>query len=936
MPHAAGDVPTRVLWLPRGGGLDFYAREPDGFADVLFGSLRVQVRDDEVRVATDQFVLPVSYAAPVARGWVFVGEDGICAASRSFLGPLTRVGDFPDFHREFGYRGSDNRQRGRVALVDRDHAAWMSDGGPFVPVTALAPQRVEQIYFVSERFGGAITDGGLVYCTRDGGARWSLLANEGRGATHMNLRPEGIEVNAGDWLRLTPDCRLVDRDGEGDAPPGPQEAGYLPDEPESERWLREDGASLPWLLASADSAWIDLLNGRPRPDGTLLANTRSELRTLDAATARVLRRVGGYYEPCRIADAGHLARLDCQESGSHGAVTASTSFVDPGGARSTALDAEHLPPGLERAVPSDRVGLAVAPGACPTTVEPSPEPASFDALCQFSSSTSPGVTRPLARPGRRLLGIAGSRALLALGERALGVVDLAATGAALAVEPVFTVADDQTLAVGVGVGGFVTALTYRAHVLSGVAVGTLGRPLAAVALPPGVDRAVFADAAHGLAWSIAYDRVVRTRDGGRHWEPLALPFDGPIHLQGPEDSEPPLDPDSMHCTLDRCLIGGRIVVAGWGPPAPDAGLWLQVRPANEAPEAPPERWFTPEQMPTMRCAPDGAAAALPALPPIAAPPGRRARTSTARAIEGGMHAVLWFDERQRLRARFAWRGRDARGGFAGASAAAEVPGPLAAEAGALGAVELRALAVGRTGAWVELHSAAMNSSVLLRLRAGGAPERVGSGSPVLDPHVVLRSRGASFTAMLPAAAGDSGGGARIVDLTEGNGPVAARWLSFPRWSERSRAEQEARDREPGPHSWLPMALAERGDVRGAALLVHGAPARFAVYPVAPSPDAAPVFAPYNARGNLRPCAAAPAPDAWTLSLDAGDASWVSPSLPDARTLVVVEAGAEGVCLRAVDQVGRDAAWSVAASDGGVMRGTRVSADAARPLRCEVR
>ncbi len=52
----------------------------------------------------------------------------------------------------------------------------------------------------------------------------------------------------------------------------------------------------------------------------------------DAATARVLRRVGGYDEQCRVADAGHLARLDCEESGSHGAVTASSSFVDPGGA----------------------------------------------------------------------------------------------------------------------------------------------------------------------------------------------------------------------------------------------------------------------------------------------------------------------------------------------------------------------------------------------------------------------------------------------------------------------------------------------------------------------------------------------------------------------------------------------------------------------------
>jgi hypothetical protein len=105
------------------------------------------------------------------------------------------------------------------------------------------------------------------------------------------------------------------------------------------------------------------------------------------------------------------------------------------------------------------------------------------------------------------------------------------------------------------------------------------RPLpAGVALPSGAAAAVFADDHRGLAWGVDPVAVQRTTDGGRSWEPIALPIDGLLDADalGLRRRRP------RRCTALRCLAGERIVVPGWGPLAPDPPRLLARR-------APPER-----------------------------------------------------------------------------------------------------------------------------------------------------------------------------------------------------------------------------------------------------------------------------------------------------------------------------------------------------------
>lgn len=300
------EAPTRLAWLPTGPEF-FVQREPDRFADVALGSLRLQVRDDEVRVAADQPAAAIVLAGRTARGWVFVDAAGSALAAPDFLGPLTRVGAFPGFRDGLGFHGLDYRmgQRGRLALVDRRRVAWMSDGGVFAPVAALDGERVEDILFVSEREGFAWTDGGALRCTRDGGAHWMAVGGVLHGPPSLRSSADGVLADIGGRSVVTSDCRLAPRE-DIDVPPRNDDFSTGRDPPAE--WHRV-GPGLPWLLARRDPAWTGLLHGIARPDGTLVVRSGRDLTLVEGRSARGLTRfrLDDYWSG--IANAGHLVRI---------------------------------------------------------------------------------------------------------------------------------------------------------------------------------------------------------------------------------------------------------------------------------------------------------------------------------------------------------------------------------------------------------------------------------------------------------------------------------------------------------------------------------------------------------------------------------------------------------------------------------------------------
>ncbi len=569
---AAREAPTRMLWQTTRSYASVEHHEPDGTLDVTFGALRVQVRDDVLRVAPDQIIADVRLAAPVARGWTFVGEDGSAFAARTFLGPLRRIGDFPGIEWLINPDRRMVEQGGRLGAVDRDGAAWMSDGGAFERVTALADEPVRQIAFVSERVGGAVSRTGALRCTSDGGAHWAAVPDAAPRVAELRTRGESLEVFDGSGPRLIgPDCRFL---------PGaaPTRARDLPE------WTASAGVPSPlpvaWLLTTHDAAWIDALQGLPRPDGTLLAQGPTQCRdtsdngtlfTLNAATGRVLSGVIGPCE-CTIVDAGHLVSDHCSLVAA--ARADRPHLTDPRGRRSMG---DLFPRGIEHALPSDVNDLAFAPGACPTQAD-QPLAPPFDAVCAYASSLSDSLTRHLSRPFTRLVGVAGWRVLVATSDRELAVIDLdERVTEPSAVAPLLAVAADETISAGVGVGGVVTALVWQGRALQRAATGILGAPLVDVPLPVGVDRAVFADASHGFAWSSSFDIVARTRDAGRHWETLRPPIDGTIAPSMCSRQDSPHVPDSLRCTRARCVLDGCLVIVGWGPMASNPGRLFGAR-----------------------------------------------------------------------------------------------------------------------------------------------------------------------------------------------------------------------------------------------------------------------------------------------------------------------------------------------------------------------
>lgn len=240
----ASEVGARVEILPSGGAW-FAGSEPDGALDVVAGGLRVRALDDDLRLADDRFARPIVRAVRVARGWVFVADDGACAASATFLGPLRRVGNLPGFRRTPRDRWGDG-QSGRVGLVDREGSGWTSDGGDFARVGSLPDVALRNLLFLDEAQGLAVTDAGALLRTLDGGASWRSVQAQGYGTYSVTIRDGRFT-----YRRDLPMYFLYGADGFAEvADDGPA----IAPPPWDERLFA-------WRLVAREPRWVDLLDG---------------------------------------------------------------------------------------------------------------------------------------------------------------------------------------------------------------------------------------------------------------------------------------------------------------------------------------------------------------------------------------------------------------------------------------------------------------------------------------------------------------------------------------------------------------------------------------------------------------------------------------------------------------------------------------------------
>lgn len=927
----SSDAPTRFLWLPEGRPR-FIGRDPEGFDNVSLGRLRLQVRDDEVRVADDSFAESIAVAAHVARGWVFVAADGTSARADTFVGPLSVLG------RRLCFGGTRdeyeaNPQHGRIAVTDCDGGAWSSDGGDFERIAALGREPVQDVFFTSERHGAALTRDGVVRCTRDGGARWEVVPTGPVGARQMHVGPQGLSVYADEWRSLTPDCNLLDHELDGSEPG----AGAALDYNEvTGRYDREN--ELPRLLLHHDPAWIDALQGLPLPDGTVVLPSATGARLLDANTAREVRSIPdesrrGYGEgQCRLDLAGYLLRESCWRMPAcspHGPCFdrggSSTTYVDLRGARGRRVANDLYGPAFGRALAADDPDLAVALGRCDDTppsdrdAEPAP---TADALCEFTRASPAGRLRPLGQPIARLFGIAARRALVGRSDGSLATVDLTVPPTVpSAVTTALRVPPGQVAVAAIGASGVVTAAVREGVALRSAAVGRIGEPLQTVPLPHDVNRVVFADATHGFAWSTDFAHLHRTRDRGAHWEELPALLVTPTGDALPTEGDRPWSdrewrPDPLRCSLAHCRLDERLVVAGWGPVRPRSGrLFATPRtpvPETESGPVAPVRWLAPEQVPRLRCD-VGQAAPLPPLGALAAPPRLLSRALSSRVLDGDVHAIAW-SEGDHFHARFAWHGRDASGSFSATSAAVRLPGSVGGEGrpANLPRLAMRALAVGRSRAVVVMEQTETVYWRILEVPAGGEAVAVDTtatpGTITLAP-MVQRS-GGGFGLLVDATIMNIGDAFSM--------PASGSTLSVRRYQ------------YPQPF----VALAERGDERGVAFLLPGADLTFRVQRFDPAAtDPTPL--PWRAEGTLQPCTDARAADTWSLSIPVRFTLEGVAEGASSTTWVTLDARAEGACIRSAETLGPDGGVSVTASGDGALRGTVTRGESFATARCAV-
>ncbi len=184
---AAGVAPSRILLRPRiTHALELMPRDGEVRRLILSGR-PAELRGRAVRLGRGRFLRDVVFAAPTEGGrWRFVTQDGVWDAD-GFLGLPRRAS---------AMQGA-GRGVGRVCAA----RAGGVEGVP--PPDAGA---VIDVAFSDDALGLAVTEPGLAWVTRDGGARWSRLAIDGAALSVAADRDRR-------WLRTSAGAVAVDAGG---------------------------------------------------------------------------------------------------------------------------------------------------------------------------------------------------------------------------------------------------------------------------------------------------------------------------------------------------------------------------------------------------------------------------------------------------------------------------------------------------------------------------------------------------------------------------------------------------------------------------------------------------------------------------------------------------------------------------------------------------
>lgn len=185
-PAGEPAAPRSQVWLlPRFDQM--FSIAGDGRTRLVVGSTRVELEGARVAWPDDRFATPIAAAAPVEGGWVFVATDGMAVRSKSFLGPLERLGEVPFDVAALG------PQYGRLAVIDLRGRVWSTIGAEPIARMLTPEGRVIDIAFADARRGALILDGGALYSTDDGGASWQPIASSGAAA--LSVWPGAIQVS---------------------------------------------------------------------------------------------------------------------------------------------------------------------------------------------------------------------------------------------------------------------------------------------------------------------------------------------------------------------------------------------------------------------------------------------------------------------------------------------------------------------------------------------------------------------------------------------------------------------------------------------------------------------------------------------------------------------------------------------------------------------
>ncbi|MFO0606822.1 MAG: hypothetical protein U0324_26860 [Polyangiales bacterium] len=494
---------------------------------VQIGGRRAERAGGRWRFSDDRVIQEVRAAVALDGRFVFVTEDGLVAASDTFVGPLRPLGAVP------GARRASSWTRGRLAVL-ADGAFFTTDGTTLTPAGAT-PAPARHAAFLDARTGAAVLADGRLVFTRDGAATWAPVDLGRDLALLVAFRDGALRVfTTRGVLALSAAGALSPAPASPDARPAPRSA---PDESLAAAWRERE--PVPDHGATAHARL---------PDGTFVAVRGGAVRHVDAA-GRVLstRELGG---TCTASSWPGGVAVACGDL--YRTTDGETWEAVPG---PPAAPQPRLDPVV---FASDGASVALF-GQCEgERFEPRAQ-----ALCvRDARGRWRDLSRAIPDAGalHLLRGMRGGDVLVerAGPEGGLVLVDVAAeTARPVTFEGVpegrvqidgAHLADD---------GAYVAVV--RTERASWYARGAEGAAWSALRLPEGVVAVDFADARRGVALGDRFERLWRTLDGGATWEPLAtgVEFNG----ESPRIVAPP----EVRCDARGCSAGAFLFVRGWGP-----------------------------------------------------------------------------------------------------------------------------------------------------------------------------------------------------------------------------------------------------------------------------------------------------------------------------------------------------------------------------------